>query len=282
MKFISFCILFIASIPILFAQCNSLNEVVITELTFETPNDATINVKNNSGQVYNLQQKKVGSFFKNIGLEVKDLGSYSFKANHTEASCFRLVSTTDGCLPSNTVCLPDWKLRSEPNQNVIEIIPTANDEIIILKNNIQDYKYVTMNTPFKYIDENITCRKDDIYRIVLINGDTKINTFKWSIRALSGDCAVYDIVVPTIFTPNGDGHNDSLTLLGKPEDFYSISIFDKWNNTVFETPTLTTQWNGNFNNNQEPLPDGMYQYSLKKMDKQANFITVNGYVLLVR
>lgn len=53
---------------------------------------------------------------------------------------------------------------------------------------------------------------------------------------------------PNVFTPNGDGYNDSF----KPIDLcdiesYSLSVFNRWGVEVFNTKVLNDFWLGEFN-----------------------------------
>ncbi len=73
---------------------------------------------------------------------------------------------------------------------------------------------------------------------------------------------IYDskIIIPNAFTPNGDGVNDffrPLILTEGVKDF-SMSIYNRWGQLIFETNDYMTGWNGNSNNN--PAPTGVYIY----------------------
>ncbi len=71
-----------------------------------------------------------------------------------------------------------------------------------------------------------------------------------------------DVVVPNIFSPNGDGINDEF----KPQFFctpsvYRITIFDRNGQPVFDTKDANESWKGLYNGKQVPI--GTYYYILE-------------------
>jgi|GEM_PF-460222 len=67
-----------------------------------------------------------------------------------------------------------------------------------------------------------------------------------------------DVVMPTGFTPNGDGSNDSYVVQGLeayPDN--RIIIYNRWGNVVYDRVRYTNDWSGE-NQQGEPLPNGTY------------------------
>lgn len=56
----------------------------------------------------------------------------------------------------------------------------------------------------------------------------------------------YTIYVPNAFTPNGDGTNDDFkpSLYNVLPDSYSMLIFDRWGNLIFQTTDINEGWDG--------------------------------------
>ena len=73
------------------------------------------------------------------------------------------------------------------------------------------------------------------------------------------DCEL-NIIIPNIFTPNGDGVNDifgpELTPLENIKEF-QMFIYDRWGRIVFSTESYDTLWNG-YNKNGHPHAEGVY------------------------
>ncbi len=67
-----------------------------------------------------------------------------------------------------------------------------------------------------------------------------------------------DVVMPTGFTPNGDGSNDSYVVQGldtHPDN--RIIIYNRWGNVVYDRVRYTNDWRGE-NQQGEQLPNGTY------------------------
>lgn len=86
------------------------------------------------------------------------------------------------------------------------------------------------------------------------------------------------LVIPNIFSPNGDGINDMFQLLGLPVNF-QLDIYNRWGNIVYRTSNPLSMWNGAVQNTGNPSPEGVYYYVLQNTDTGT---ISNGYFQLVR
>jgi gliding motility-associated-like protein len=72
----------------------------------------------------------------------------------------------------------------------------------------------------------------------------------------------HNFYIPNIFSPNGDGINDVLTIgvSDDVEEIVAFSIFDRWGNLVFEKNNnqLVVEWDGRFNG--KTLNPGVFTY----------------------
>lgn len=76
---------------------------------------------------------------------------------------------------------------------------------------------------------------------------------------------ITDLIVPNLFTPNGDGYNDYWTIAnidGFPSN--EVSIFNIYGQVVFSNSPYTNDWGGTYNGGS--LPDGTYYYILQLND----------------
>lgn len=90
------------------------------------------------------------------------------------------------------------------------------------------------------------------------------------------------IYIPTAFTPDGDGLNDTF----KPKGFgfreYEMRIYSRWGHQLFVTNDPEVGWDGTYPHTGEPVMDGVYVY---RIIAQADFDylkTYNGKVVLIR
>jgi gliding motility-associated-like protein/uncharacterized repeat protein (TIGR01451 family) len=66
-----------------------------------------------------------------------------------------------------------------------------------------------------------------------------------------------DIVIPNVFTPNGDGKNDKFVIVGLAKyPGSSLRVYNRWGNEVYRSDSYNNDWNGS------NLNDGTYYYIL--------------------
>jgi large repetitive protein len=93
------------------------------------------------------------------------------------------------------------------------------------------------------------------------------NKFLW--KVVRGNCedtaevkiTVFDVFVPTVITPNGDGKNDYFKISefsGKAD----LIIMNRWGNEEYKNANYLNDWNGR-NNKGSELPEDTYFYILK-------------------
>jgi len=76
------------------------------------------------------------------------------------------------------------------------------------------------------------------------------------------------LVVPNVFTPNGDGKNDEFFPKSRGIDVFNCMIFDRWGLKIYEWNDITKGWNGKTEGGKN-ASDGVYFYiiSAKGFDK---------------
>lgn len=70
--------------------------------------------------------------------------------------------------------------------------------------------------------------------------------------------------IPTMFTPNGDGINDTWELFNISSKHLEVSIYNRWGELVFYSDSYTVAWDGKWKGTL--LPDGVYAYQIKSAD----------------
>ena len=75
-----------------------------------------------------------------------------------------------------------------------------------------------------------------------------------------------DFEIANILTPNGDGQNDTWKI-DNPNQISgcTVKIYNRWGQPLYETTDYQNEWDGTKNN--EPLPDGVYFYSIECGEK---------------
>ena len=86
------------------------------------------------------------------------------------------------------------------------------------------------------------------------------------------------IKVPNLFTPNGDGINDTFEIIGLNQYQSSeLTIVNRWGNEVFHAKGYNNNWTG------EGLNEGTYFYLLRVKRTEGSEVEVfKGYITLIR
>ncbi|MCC6383838.1 MAG: gliding motility-associated C-terminal domain-containing protein [Bacteroidia bacterium] len=97
------------------------------------------------------------------------------------------------------------------------------------------------------------------------------------------DVYITPFFVPNAFTPNLDGFNETFFDVGYEMNIasYSMSIFNRWGQKVFQNDSYTKTWNGT-DKSGNPVPEGIYVYAIKMKTLSGKDYYYSGRVTLVR
>ncbi|QQR87385.1 MAG: PKD domain-containing protein [Flavobacteriales bacterium] len=70
------------------------------------------------------------------------------------------------------------------------------------------------------------------------------------------------VSAPNIFSPNGDGVNDTFFPIANARDHVTLKVWDRWGMKMYETSGSYRPWNGR-NDANKPVTDGVYFYLLE-------------------
>lgn len=96
------------------------------------------------------------------------------------------------------------------------------------------------------------------------------------------------IVIPNVFTPNGDDRNDAFDIDIEGQTLYDLVIYNRWGNIVFEgkkdgLANDGINWNGREDNTGSACPDGVYFFIFKyKFAGSDEKFDAHGTVTLLR
>jgi gliding motility-associated-like protein len=97
---------------------------------------------------------------------------------------------------------------------------------------------------------------------------------------------IYDdliIFIPNMFTPNGDGLNDTWKpeMLDYSKKGYQLSIFDRWGQRIFHTTDTEEAWDGTING-KVTAPNTIYSYQVIVQNVMYKEYKFTGHITLVR
>ncbi len=90
----------------------------------------------------------------------------------------------------------------------------------------------------------------------------------------------YNIYIPNIFTPNGDGLNDIFLVYGTGLSYFEMTIFDRWGEKLFVSKDQLTGWDGMYKG--QISKNDVYPYMIKYQSLDGKKHTRTGHVTLMK
>ena len=90
------------------------------------------------------------------------------------------------------------------------------------------------------------------------------------------------LYIPSAFTPNGDGINDTFIPKGIFINEFEMFIFDRWGTMIYSTDDITKPWDGSVNGSSLNTQNEVYVYSILVKNFRMEKRTYKGTVTLIR
>ncbi|HTE02062.1 MAG TPA: PKD-like domain-containing protein [Mucilaginibacter sp.] len=149
---------------------------------------------------------------------------------------------------------------------------------ITLKPTVSDENVTYLWTPNTNISDNtvknpvITGSIDITYTLTVTDSRGCVNSDKTFIKVSPA------VTIPTAFTPNGDGINDTWNIYGLAAyEGAAVDVFDRYGQKVFHSIGYGVAWDGTISGKQ--LPFGAYYYVI---DTKVNGLILSGVITIVR
>jgi gliding motility-associated-like protein len=169
----------------------------------------------------------------------------AFDADNYSVNLFQQVNFTDQSTPANDIV--DWYWDFGDGMG------TSTDQ----------------NTSYSYDSTNTF---SVLFVVTDING---------CMDSLYKDIVVFmPPVVPSGFTPNGDGQNDILYVLGGPYKELDFLIYNNWGELIFESHDQSVGWDGTYKGIDQPL--GVFVYTVRAVTQDDVTHELSGDVTLLR
>lgn len=92
----------------------------------------------------------------------------------------------------------------------------------------------------------------------------------------------FTVFIPSAFTPNGDGINEVFFVYGAEITTFSMQMYDRWGNLIFESEDLYEGWDGRANGGTEVAQQDVYVYKVFIKDFEGKQHKFTGSVTLMR
>ena len=232
----------------------------------------------NSTTIQNGGNQALNSYTVN-GLSVDDEVVITITTNGSE--CYADVSRTcfaASCIPSQALFYPDPK-------TVTASVPKTTFQNSSTNSIGYYWDFGDGTTSTEANPEHEYATSDvEVYNVMLIafNEDACNDTIIQSVL-VSEELIYY---VPNSFTPNEDQFNNEFLPVfysGHDPYNYSMYIFDRWGEIVFETHDIEKGWNGTFGSSDKKVQDGVYIWKIEFKRKGIDKIEkAMGHVILNR
>lgn len=90
------------------------------------------------------------------------------------------------------------------------------------------------------------------------------------------------VVIPNVFSPNGDNINDIFTITAFGATNFNCKIYDRWGLLLYEWNDVKGGWDGKITSNGKDATDGTYFFILSYSDNNKKPVNKQGYVQLIR
>ncbi|GAB2524906.1 LamG-like jellyroll fold domain-containing protein [Spirosoma aerophilum] len=204
--------------------------------------------------------------------------AYQLGCNETFQSTDETMVSIRNCTGTNLKCNQPAKIQASDfyciDNSVVFLAKGAEKSLFpTYQWQINDTNVGTQTTDSSFAQTFVP--QSTVYSIkvgVLVNYQKGCSTASSPVR----DEAIIDIkqcpgsnqtdvfYIPTMFTPNGDGINDTWELFNIASKHLDVFIYNRWGELVFYSNGYTVAWDGNRNGTRSP--EGLYTYQIKSAD----------------
>ncbi|MEI8202567.1 MAG: gliding motility-associated C-terminal domain-containing protein [Bacteroidota bacterium] len=89
------------------------------------------------------------------------------------------------------------------------------------------------------------------------------------------------IIIPNVFTPNGDGSNDEFIIQYREIKSFKCTVFNRWGKKIYEWTDVSKGWDGKTNSG-GLAADGVYYYIISATGTDNVEYNLNGSITIIR
>ena len=162
---------------------------------------------------------------------------------------------------------------------------TINSEMLFCLNESNKQLTVKVNPGTKILwntgatSPSINATKEGVYWVKTQTNNCGLQVDTVRVKLKVCEC---EMMIPNSFTPNEDNRNDYFFPVMQCEySYYTLTVSDRWGNTVFFTNNINAKWDGRFKGNL--CPEDIYVYRIESTEKGTDKKLIrNGHISLFR
>lgn len=174
--------------------------------------------------------------------------------------------------------IPDLIVIAEPS----EVFPTQVSQLNVLLDGAFQYQWAPVGSlNFNNVQDPLASPViTTLYSVTVTdpNGCSKSGTVEVVVATV--ECDSTHVFIPNLFSPNGDGVNDSFNVRSVQLDSFELSVYNRWGQEVFTTKDLNLSWDGTIKG-KNAAPD-VYGYYFKGICYGGAEIVIKGNITLIR
>lgn len=189
-----------------------------------------------------------------------------------------LASDINGCESDNLSGVVNLTVHPMPVAVITphEITIYSGETIELTAGTYAFYKWYTINDSLVSIEEVLSINHSGTYYIEVEDENGCVDV---SDVAIVNVVPITQLFVPNSFTPNGDDHNELFVIKGIHVIDFSLKIFDRWGEELFESNSIEKYWDGSFNNNK--VQQGTYYYNIEVYGEDGDLFVKSGTVNVI-
>jgi gliding motility-associated-like protein len=262
--------------PVLLSTFNENNEV---ELTLQIPGGESI-------KQADLERSLAGGTYQPL-TTIEDL-YYTDAIASVKPVCYR-ATYTNPCNVKSPLSAPTCPVILQVKQQNASSVTLAwtnfvgfpigsalnyTVELLDAGNNVTASYPASGNS---YTDQALSNQDQELrYRIKVSSGSNPYTSYSNIINVQQE----LQLFIPSAFTPNNDGLNDEFEVKGKFYNNFSITIYNRLGNVLYQSDNAASGWNGRFQG--EPVAAGVYTYTISVQTASGQLIQKTGTVTLLR
>lgn len=194
-------------------------------------------------------------------------GATSQTIQATQTGSYWVTVTLGACSATDTIVVNQFSFSSA--NGAVEICPGTN---IILNAGNPGSTYVWSNGA---TTQTISVSNAGVYWVQITHANCVETDTIYVTEGGGGS-----VMIPNVFTPNGDGINDYYDVGTPSADLYRMEIYDRWGVMVFMSTDPVHKWDGMYN--KDRATEGVYYYILHYINCASEEVHDTGFLHLER